>query len=350
MTARVLFIADYDAESGAGHLMRCAALARALMGRGVETAFCATEATARDQVEKAGAQWLGCTGIRSGSNCADGILQRFARRGGFDLAVVDSYRATDSTLRALGRVLPVACFDDLQAEALPVAAVINGNITCDESRYASLYSGMATELYLGTRYNVLRDEFSSGKLAPVKSRASDVLLSTGGSDPHDASVRIAKRMLSSPSLRGCSLHVMVGSLNRNIKTLRALEAVDGRLDIQVGVSDVSCLMRRCDYAVAAAGTTLNELCACGVPSIVYSLADNQDDCARIFAEKGAAINLGRFPGDTFFDNLETSMRCMIASPGTRREFSVAASKLFDGKGAHRLAEALGSVIARKQNA
>ena len=347
MTARILFIADYDAESGAGHLMRCTALARALTEWGAETAFCATEATARDQVDKAGAQWLGCTGLRSGVDCPDGTLQRFACRGGFDLAVVDSYRVTGSALRSLGRILPVACFDDLQAEALPVAAVINGNITCDEGRYASLYSGLATELYLGTRYNVLRDEFSSGKVAPVKSRASDVLLSTGGSDPHDASVHIAKRMLSSPSLRGCTLHVMVGSLNGNIKTLRALEAVDKRLDIQVGVPNVSCLMRRCDYAVAAAGTTLNELCACGVPSIVYSLADNQDDCARIFEEKGAAINLGRFPGDTFFDNLETSMCRMADSSETRRRFSVEASKLFDGKGAHRLAEALGNAIVRK---
>lgn len=349
MTARVLFIADYDAESGAGHLMRCTALARALTGWGAETAFCATDAAARGQVEKAGAQWLGCTELRSRSDCTDEILQQFARRSGFDLAVVDSYRVTGSALRALGRVLPVACFDDLQAEALPVAAVINGNITCDEGRYASLYSGMATELYLGTRYNVLRDEFSSGELAPVKSRVSDVLLSTGGSDPHDASVHIAKYMLSSPSLRGRALHVMVGPLNRNIKTLRALEAADKRLDVQVGVADVSCLMRGCDYAVAAAGTTLNELCACGVPSITYSLADNQDDCARIFAEKGAAISLGRFPGDAFFYSLETSMRRMAACPETRRKIAFTASNLFDGRGAHRLAEALSGMIARKQD-
>lgn len=346
MRPHVLFIADYDGESGAGHLMRCIALSMALMDRGVETSFCTTDAAAQGLVEDTGASWLGCTGLRSGSSCEYDILESFASRDGFDLAVVDSYRVDCAVLGLLGDVVPVVYFDDLQAEALPVAAVINGNITCDEGRYASRYADLSTELYLGTRYGVLRDEFSSGARVSVRPVVTDILLSTGGSDPNDASLHIAKHVLSSPLLGGCVLHVMVGPLNRNAAALRQLGELDGRLDVQIGVSNVSGLMRKCDYAITAAGTTLNELCACGVPSIVYSLADNQDACARVFAEKGAAINIGRYPGSAFFDDLDDSMTRMISAEN-RKLISKNAVNLFDGKGAQRLASALHDAIMKK---
>ena len=46
------------------------------------------------------------------------------------------------------------------------------------------------------------------------------------------------------------------------------------------MKDMAGLMRACDLAVSAAGTTLYELCAAGVPSVSFTMADNQLPCAR----------------------------------------------------------------------
>lgn len=45
------------------------------------------------------------------------------------------------------------------------------------------------------------------------------------------------------------------------------------------------LMQQCDMAVSAAGSTLYELCACGMPTITYVLADNQKLEKVLYVEK-----------------------------------------------------------------
>ena len=49
---------------------------------------------------------------------------------------------------------------------------------------------------------------------------------------------------------------------------------------------------KCDIAVSACGSTMYELCACGLPIVTYSFADNQIPGIRKFAEKGIALNCG----------------------------------------------------------
>ena len=47
-----------------------------------------------------------------------------------------------------------------------------------------------------------------------------------------------------------------------------------------------------DICVSAAGSTLYEICACGVPLITYILADNQIPGAGTFEKSGLAVNCG----------------------------------------------------------
>ena len=47
-----------------------------------------------------------------------------------------------------------------------------------------------------------------------------------------------------------------------------------------------------DICVSAAGSTIYEICACGVPLITYILADNQISGAETFEKLGLAVNCG----------------------------------------------------------
>lgn len=53
----------------------------------------------------------------------------------------------------------------------------------------------------------------------------------------------------------------------------------------VNISDMDKYMKICDIAVTAGGTTTYELCACGIPSVIYTLADNQLEIAKTVSEK-----------------------------------------------------------------
>lgn len=50
------------------------------------------------------------------------------------------------------------------------------------------------------------------------------------------------------------------------------------------------LMMLCDVAVSVAGSTLYELCACGIPTITYVLADNQIPAEEMFEQEGIMLN------------------------------------------------------------
>ena len=58
------------------------------------------------------------------------------------------------------------------------------------------------------------------------------------------------------------------------------------------------LMCDCDIAVTAGGTTLYELCACGLPSICFSWADNQIQAVSVFTKMGLMIGAGDIRNDS----------------------------------------------------
>ena len=94
------------------------------------------------------------------------------------------------------------------------------------------------------------------------------------------------------------------------------------------------LMSICDVAISAAGSTLYELCACGVPTITYVIADNQIDGAREFERKGLMIKSGDLR-ETDYDcrSLINNLRDLISDNIKRKTMSESASMIVDGNGA-----------------
>jgi spore coat polysaccharide biosynthesis predicted glycosyltransferase SpsG len=107
------------------------------------------------------------------------------------------------------------------------------------------------------------------------------------------------------------------------------------------------LMSSCDLAVSAAGTTLYELCALGVPSISFTMADNQLTTANAFAAVEAIPCAGdlRTGVDAVLD--EVLRFITESSPEKRKAAHETMSSLIDGKGALRIAEAIAELLKLK---
>ena len=91
---------------------------------------------------------------------------------------------------------------------------------------------------------------------------------------------------------GIRFHFIIGALNPNKATLKKQAARIPNVILHHNVQSMSALMRECDMTIAAAGSTLYELCACGVATVTCVLADNQIPGAQVFASRGLMLNAG----------------------------------------------------------
>ena len=108
------------------------------------------------------------------------------------------------------------------------------------------------------------------------------------------------------------------------------------------------LMRMCDIAVSAVGSTLYELCACGIPTITYVVADNQIPGAEAFERMGMVVSLGDIRGR---ENVECDVIRMVLDMARdlkkRQYMSRRMQDMVDGYGAKRLIGSLGEEGGKK---
>ena len=218
---------------------------------------------------------------------------------GKPILLIDSYYVTERYLRVLSEYAYIAYIDDLRQIDYEYDLVINYDCVNDENRlsYEESYSKAKRKL-LGLAYTPLREQFAldkepdpkleaynnkapgiSGKESPVK----NILIASGGSDPEHALLRIAEDIMDIPNLH---IHLLVGKLCTDRDKLLELAKENQRIAVHENVTDMAGLLTRMDMAVSAAGTTLYELCACSVPTISYSFADNQIPGAVAFDRAG----------------------------------------------------------------
>ena len=119
----------------------------------------------------------------------------------------------------------------------------------------------------------------------------------------------------------------------------------GNITIYEKVTDVWNVMRKCNMAVSAAGTTMYEL---GVPVLTFSFVENQRRIAEGFALKGAAIGLGMYEEarpEIFEKNLAKQVQILANDRALREQIKKCALLCVDGMGAMRIAEALAKLDA-----
>lgn len=279
----IYFRADANKNIGMGHLMRCLSIADAAKGRGQKAVFLLADDSMTDLVAERGFDTIVLgTDYRS----MDEELSSWPSPHA-DYIIVDSYSVTAGYLERLKKLGRVIYIDDRAAFDYPVDILVNYNAFAHSLDYEELYGGQPPRLILGPQYAPLRSMFRGLDRRSQKRNVEDVLISTGGSDPLHLALSIAEEKPDS-----FIYHILIGALNSDKAALEHLAAGSKHIVLHENVSDMKSLICSCDIAVSAAGSTLYEICACGVPLITYSLADNQLPGAEAFENNGFAVNLG----------------------------------------------------------
>ncbi len=306
--------------------------------------------------------------------CEIPALEKVLYERGAGALIVDSYEVTPEYLEALhelcqkyGTVL--VYIDDIAKFAYPCDVLINYNIYAPDWRekYGQMYAGHEPILVLGVEYAPLRAEFSSAEARTVRACAADVLVSTGGADTEHMGVALVKEILKrsaddrksgivtesvekqsraeagEPHGEGREVvfHVVVGKMNTDAEELRSLEEKASNVVLHHDVSDMASLMRSCDAAISASGSTLCELCATQTPALTYILADNQIAVAEGFSKRGVMKCCGdirKLGAEKLAETLIDEVFTLCADADMRQDIASRMRDIADAYGASRIVD------------
>ena len=317
-----------------GHVMRCLAVADAARMRGEETTFILADAQAAALLEERKYPYLILHTAWNDMESELPALKRVIRERKIKRILVDSYQVTPRYFEELNKIAEAAYIDDLNAFHYEVDTLICYANYWGKFHYEENYPG--TRLFLGTEYVPLRQVFFDCGRKSIAPHINRVLLMSGGTDRYG----VLERLLSEIDIKSYEqIDVICGRYNGAYDTLCREYAQAQNVKIHRAVSDIEHYMKEADLAISAGGITLYELCACGTPTISYSLADNQLDNVKKFQEDGQIAYAGDVRMDDVVKNIK---RCMEIYDvvSVRQEKSLQMQKLVDGKGARRIADVL----------
>ncbi len=334
--------ADANEDLGAGHIMRCLSVAEALSYAGADVLFLVADEDGAALVRKKG---FPCQVLHTPWQDMEKeipVLEKSAGSQSPDFCLVDSYQATAPYLEALGKWTKTALFDDLGDRAYPVRVLINYNLYAKDIPYEKCGIRPDTRLLLGPAYAPLRQEFCGLPERNVADVPGRVLLTTGGGDRLGLSPAILTEALTQSALQNLSYEVVCGAYSPYAAQLAALAKTHSNVHIHENAENMAALMMNCDLAISAAGSTMYELCAAGLPTICFSFVENQNLIAEAFSQGRYAC--GGFcydiEGNALPAKIADCLSNLVANPSVCAQYGQRARTLVDGHGAERIAETL----------
>jgi UDP-2,4-diacetamido-2,4,6-trideoxy-beta-L-altropyranose hydrolase len=330
-----LFRADANPVMGTGHVMRCLALAEALQSMGHQCHFAVSELTPSLERRLARAS-MAVHHIVPGFDDSSISTRALAVALKASAVIVDGYHFSDDWRRSLRDLsVPILGFAD-RPESPPLHADLVVDAACDPR----LMSGLdpSVEWLLGADYVLLRRELVEAARLPLLDIAErrSILVTFGGTDPAALTLPVALALAESLPAE-TPLDIVIGA---GVPDGGAVAAkLDSRFRVHRDPPAMGGLMRDAGLAVSAAGGTIGELAALGVPSVVVIIADNQVEGAGAAASAGwcAAIDARRVDA---VRSIAAAAVELWQDPAERARRAALARQTVDPNGAERIAARL----------
>lgn len=169
--------------------------------------------------------------------------------------------------------------------------------------------------YFGPDYFCAREEFLLHKEKEIEASVNTVLLSFGGVDPCNMTLKVLQSIYEFCSQANIKIRVILGMGYKNADSLRPFPDIE----IHRNVQSISDFIYEADIAFSSAGRTIYELALIGTPSIV--LAQNEREMSHFFAsEKNGFLHLG-LGKDASEDKILTAFKEVYNSSARRTDMN-----------------------------
>ena len=329
-----------------GHVMRCLAVAEELKKLGVPPVFISADTFPEFLIRKKGYDFIS---LQSDWSCLEAELEKlkdvFAQQE-VGMLFVDSYYVTKLYFEKLHAWTKVVYIDDLNKDIYDVEAVVCYANYHKKMLFKEGYSAKV-RLLLGTDYTPLRTVFSGIPPKRIRAEIRNLIVLSGGTDPYDFLWNFSERVSESNLFETLeTINVICGRYYSKYRELKDRFAGNSKIHFYQAVEDIEKYMFSADVAITAAGVTSYELCAAGVPSIVYIVADNQKKNAESFQEDGLMECAGDLRFDPVLDHLLELLNNKFQDWEYRKKMSRMMQSKVDGKGAARIAKELSRMLER----
>jgi len=341
---KIIFRVDASIEIGTGHVIRCLTLAQFLKNKGYVVEFICRKFTGNliyklqsngfnvhklDAYEgvkvdnkSAYSHWLGLTQQQDAYDCINILKDKK-----IDWLIVDHY-ALDYVWHKKLRyfVNKVMVIDDLADRKLDCDVLLNQNFGIKNKDY----NGKVTddcELLLGTKYSLLRPEFSNlRKKALIKrkntKKIKNILISMGGIDIENITYNVLQSLVGD-----YKIFVVLGKNSPHNSMILNYAKNKTNIKILIDTNNMDELMLNADLAIGAGGSTSWERCCLGLPTLLFITSDN---------EKTIAFNLESLGAVKIVKNLTFDLQLVLNDFNLWKYMSNNAKNICDGLGVSRV--------------
>lgn len=297
----VVFRADGNSEIGLGHLYRLFALTE-LYGKERDVLFITSFQSAKDVIPNQYNLRVVPEEV-SLLEEPDWLRENFSPES--HLLVLDGYQFSgDYQMQIKRSGFDFMYVDDLVKGDYHADIVLNHAEGIAAKQYeCKEYTWLA----LGTKYAILRPAFLSqaGMSRKIK-KLDKAFVCFGGADMYDLSYKATRALLAHRNFE--EIHVLLGAAYKH-KRIFELAKENSRVILYGNLEENSVLelMKRCNFGIVPASTTLYELLTVKMPILSGFFVDNQLGVYRSFLEKNAIYGGGNFKEysiDKFKDKIQ----------------------------------------------
>jgi UDP-2,4-diacetamido-2,4,6-trideoxy-beta-L-altropyranose hydrolase len=247
------------------------------------------------------------------------------------IAIVDSYRVDQAVFNdAAACSGQTVAIDDLSLIPYSSGFAVRGS-----PGPVVIPDGDRAEWLVGPKWQPLRPAFARLSKRQVARDIHTIAVLMGGSDVRGLAERTAA------IVREVYPYASIAIVGR-VAGDALPPGTTARHDLTA--EEISAVLSSADVAVSAAGQTTFELAACGTPSVLVGVADNQRHHLKYWPQTGANVAAGMWDDPDLGDKLASQLQ-KLATPSVRQEMARAGQAQVDGLGARRLFERLAHVSA-----
>lgn len=263
---------DSSKTIGSGHVMRSLSLAEKLIEEGHQV-FCVYCQMLPELLTRMRTIGVKAKPINCEIGSSNDISATLNAAGMIDPAaiIIDGYEFEEQYLRKINTLHIVVYIDDLsELENISADLIVNASPVANASYYRS--SAPNSKILLGPEYVMMRREFINllNKIEPVDNR-DNILITFGGTDPAGLTKPVVMRLLE--KIPPTQIVDVVVSNNLDV-------TFPENVKLHIKCDYMSKLMLRAGLAISAGGSTVFELAAMKIPSLLVIVANNQQPFAK----------------------------------------------------------------------
>ena len=353
----IVFRVDSSIKIGSGHLVRCINLAKELIKKNISISFLSRAhlGNLNELVKKEGfnlitlkkkdiydesdedySSWLGVSQ-------KDDAIESIDAMGNLecDLLIIDHYGIDHEWEKTLkNKAKKILVIDDLANRKHECDFLLDHNYRIDsKKRYLNLIQEK-TELLVGPEFALLNEAFYQNRKIKKYSEKEyiNLFIFLSSNIRQDLIYRFIK-ILEKKDFNKIKTHIVLGKNASIISNIREIKRENPNINFYEYLPNLAKLMVNSDIAIGAGGvTTLERMCV-GLPSIVISIAENQEEICIDLQKLKLIDYLGK-AHDVKDEDIRSALLKIISDRKYLREHSLKIQSFVDGLGAKRLAEYL----------